>query len=157
MSEDPIPYVLGKYSRPAGGESVAEAEVDHYRTKLRQLRVWLNSVTDIATSESIESIEKSIDLIDKLLARPRSNGEVIDRLEAELAELRAKLIDADVATMELRQHKQATRNLAAQVATLEKQVRSMTQNMGTAEWLLYRTAGKVAIRIDELLGRLGHG
>jgi hypothetical protein len=142
VSEDSVDY---------GAPS--EAEVDHYRTRLRQLRVWLrNLAREGDPFPSMESrLAPLLALVDELLARPRSNGQIIDGLERELSHMRGRLVDADVAHIELREAQRACRDLGDQVELLREQLRQLTKEMGPVEWFVYRTVQSAAARADELL------
>ena len=164
MSEDSAPYTANSF---AGQPDDGDPEIDYYRRKLRQFQVWLKYLADppepiLGVPSPLISSPMEVQVkigairveLDAMLKRPRSNGAVIDRMELELAELRAKLVDADYFTMKMRQEQQASRELDRRVESLRKQVRHLTQNMGPVERTLYRAAHGAAVRVDDLLRKV---
>ncbi len=68
-----------------------------------------------------------------------------------MARLRAKLIDADLEALDMRHAKQVNEQLSREVEELRKDLGRHTANMGAVEELVYKTAGRAAMRVDRLL------
>lgn len=141
MSEEKKTYSV------RSGEPLAqvEPEADYYRRQIRSIEHVMNELDahntlagDGPTGVDANAITRFLAelriVTSEALRRPRSNGDAIDRLERELAELRADLIDYGILKRDYR---------AAQ-----EKLNLLWRNRGPFERFVRATIGEAAIRID---------
>lgn len=139
MSEDSEIYDV------QSSESLAqvEPEADYYRRQIRRIE---HATIDLENGhqdlDDHQIIARVRTIAAECLRRPRSNGEKFDRLERELAELRADIIDYDILRRDYRE--------------AQEKIREFWRDMGPVEGLVRATVGELAMRIDRwTAGRKG--
>lgn len=132
MSEEKKTYSV------RSGEPLAqvEPEADYYRRQMRRIEHAMSELdaADLNKRAVGQALRQVRLVTSEALRRPRSNGDAIDRLDRELAELRADLIDYGILKRDYR---------AAQ-----DKLNLLWRNRGPFERFVRATIGEAAIRID---------